>query len=88
MTLDKWNDKGQNEKNFTNKKLRILDFNESSTMNQDINGNITSSDLTSSSKISSIVQCPICGDNSIKADEINEHIDLCIWMTEQAKNEK
>ena len=98
MTLDKWNDRRQDEKNST-KKVRILDFNESSTMDQDINvsihdgigkscENIISSNEATSSKILSTVQCPICGDNSIKADEVNEHIDLCIWMTEQTKNEK
>jgi hypothetical protein len=98
MTLDKWNDKGQDEKNFANKKVKIFDLNEPSIVNQDTIqnfddeigkscGNTTSSNLASS-KISSTVQCPICGDNSIKEDEVNEHIDLCIWMTEQATNEK
>ncbi len=117
MTLDKWIDKGQDEKSSANKKVRILDFNKPSTMSHDnkfneipkeINqGNdintsiqildddteksyelITSGNEASSFKVLSTVQCPICGNNSIKSDEINEHIDLCIWMTEQTKNEK
>jgi len=96
MTLDKLNDRRQDEKNSTNKKVRFLDFNGSSTMPIQIfddeigksGGNITSNNEATSSKISSTVQCPICGNNSIKTDEVNEHIDLCIWMTEQANNEK
>jgi len=93
MTLDKWNDGGRDEKN-SNKKARILDFIETSAEKQgsDINtpiqifddetcGDITLNNEASSFKISSsTVQCPICGDNSIKADKINEHIDLCIQI--------
>lgn len=83
------------EKDPSKKARSILDYFESSTVKQgsDINipiqifddetekycGNITINNKASSFKTST-VQCPICGDNSIEADEINEHIDLCIQI--------
>jgi hypothetical protein len=96
VILDKLNDGGRDEKDPNKKARSILDYFESSAVKQgsDINtpiqifddetgkscGNITLDNKASSFKISSTVQCPICGDNSIKADEINEHIDLCIQL--------
>ncbi|RGB31793.1 SprT-like family-domain-containing protein [Rhizophagus diaphanus] len=95
VILDKWNDGGRDEKDPSKKARSILDYFESSTVKQGSNinipiqifddeteksrGNITINNKASSFKIST-VQCPICGDNSIKADEINEHIDLCIQI--------
>ncbi|CAG8592040.1 12574_t:CDS:2 [Funneliformis caledonium] len=74
----------RDEKSLVNKRVRvILDDDTEKSFAQ-----ITSASEASSSKMLSTVQCPICGNNSIKADEINEHIDLCIWMSEQSKSEK
>ncbi|CAI2166903.1 14703_t:CDS:2 [Funneliformis geosporum] len=94
-TCDKWIDKGRDEKSFVNKKVRLIDFDDtnapiqiSDDETEKSHAQITSASDASSSKMLSTVQCPICGNNSIKADEINEHIDLCIWMTEQSMSVK
>ncbi|CAG8693455.1 14878_t:CDS:1, partial [Racocetra persica] len=31
------------------------------------------------------VQCPICGDSTIDNSTINDHIDLCIWASENGE---
>ncbi|CAG8584109.1 6661_t:CDS:2 [Dentiscutata heterogama] len=40
---------------------------------------------SSTSHISNTVQCPICGNSTIDNSAINDHIDLCIWASENGE---
>ncbi|CAG8668726.1 9211_t:CDS:2 [Acaulospora morrowiae] len=31
------------------------------------------------------VQCPICGNSAIKESDINEHVDLCLWLSDNRR---
>ncbi|CAG8829554.1 22228_t:CDS:2 [Gigaspora margarita] len=41
--------------------------------------------INKSFHISNTVQCPICGNNTIDNSAINDHIDLCIWASENGE---
>ncbi|CAG8687561.1 22406_t:CDS:2 [Dentiscutata erythropus] len=40
---------------------------------------------SSTSHATKIVQCPICGNRTINNSVINDHIDLCIWASENGE---
>ncbi|RHZ51268.1 hypothetical protein Glove_481g94 [Diversispora epigaea] len=73
------------QKKISKKDQDIKDINKpNGSFNNNENYKIKSNEEASSSSIDSthFVQCPICGNDTIKNFEINEHLDICISISE------